>query len=415
MSRTVAILGAGLAGLRCGSILHLAGYDVHIYEKTDRIGGRMMTDEINGFLIDHGFHVMQTGYPTSQRAFDFEKLGAKAFEPGAVVVQKKKTKTKFWRLSDPFRRPIQGLLGGLSGFASPFDLFRVARLRQFVRRGNTERVFEGENNTTVTFLQRRGFSKSMIDRFFHPLFSGIFLENELRTNERMFRFVFRMMSQGDMILPKGGIAAAPRYLADLIGDERIHLNAEIKLIDEHTLQVSGQDKEFDAVIHAYNPNRQQSKRHVWTLHFNAPKSPLKSKHIVLNGDVKLGEQLVAHIAVPSDIQSSYAPSGRSLVTVTVVGQAAEKRELTTSDAIHEQVMNELRSIFGAQVDDWQNLAIQHIEHALPEVGSKQALTGQPSESVREYECGDHTVHGSVEGALLSAELVSQRIIESFTT
>ena len=415
MSRTVAILGAGLAGLRCGSILQLAGYDVHIYEKTDRIGGRMMTDEINGFLIDHGFHVMQTGYPTSQRAFDFEKLGAKAFEPGAVVVQKKKTKTKFWRLSDPFRRPIQGLLGGLSGFASPFDLFRVARLRQFVRRGNTERVFEGENNTTVTFLQRRGFSKSMIDRFFHPLFSGIFLENELRTNERMFRFVFRMMSQGDMILPKGGIAAAPRYLADLIGDERIHLNAEIKLIDEHTLQVSGQDKEFDAVIHAYNPNRQQSKRHVWTLHFNAPKSPLKSKHIVLNGDVKLGEQLVAHIAVPSDIQSSYAPSGRSLVTVTVVGQAAEKRELTTSDAIHEQVMNELRSIFGAQVDDWQNLAIQHIEHALPEVGSKQALTGQPSESVREYECGDHTVHGSVEGALLSAELVSQRIIESFTT
>ena len=415
MSRTVAILGAGLAGLRCGSILHQAGYDVHIYEKADRIGGRMMTDELNGFLIDHGFHVMQTGYPTSQRAFDFEKLGAKAFEPGAVVVQKRKTKTKFWRLSDPFRRPIQGLLGGLSGFASPFDLLRVARLRQFVRRGNTERVFEGENNTTATFLKRRGFSKSMIDRFFHPLFSGIFLENELRTNERMFRFVFRMMSQGDMILPKGGIAAAPRYLADLIGDERIHLNAEIKLIDEHTLQVSGQNKEFDAVVHAYNPNRQQSKRHVWTLHFDAPKSPLKSKHIVLNGDVKLGTQLIAHIAVPSDIQSSYAPSGRSLVTVTVVGQAAEKRDLTTSDAIQEQVIKELRSIFGAQVDDWQNLAIQHIEHALPEVGSEQALTGQPSESVREYECGDHTVHGSVEGALLSAEQVSQRIIESFTT
>ena len=122
MSRTVAILGAGLAGLRCGSILHQAGYDVQIYDKANRIGGRMMTDEINGFLIDHGFHVMQTGYPTSQRAFDFEKLGAKAFEPGAVVVQKRKTKTKFWRLSDPFRRPIQGLLGGLSGFASPFDL-----------------------------------------------------------------------------------------------------------------------------------------------------------------------------------------------------------------------------------------------------------------------------------------------------
>ena len=218
MGQSVAILGAGLAGLRCASILHKAGCDVQVYERADRIGGRMMTDQVNGFLIDHGFHVMQSGYPTSQRAFDFESLGAQAFEPGAVVVQKRKSKTKFWRLADPFRRPIQGFLGGLSGFASPFDLLRVARMRQSVRRGKTDRVFTGENNTADHYLRQRGFSKSMIDRFFYPLFSGIFLENELRTNERMFRFVFRMMSEGDMILPKDGIAAAPRYLADTIGD-----------------------------------------------------------------------------------------------------------------------------------------------------------------------------------------------------
>ena len=413
LSQSIAVLGAGLSGLRCAAILHEAGFDVQVYEKADRIGGRMMTDKVNGFLLDHGFHVMQSAYPTSKRAFDFQKLGAQAFEPGAVVVQHKKGKAKFWRLADPFRRPIQGLAGGLNGFASQFDLLRVARLRHSVRRGNLERVFEGEDKETSTMLRKRGFSQSMIDRFFHPLFSGIFLEKDLRTNERMFRFVFRMMSEGDMVLPKDGIAAAPRYLADVLGDERIHLSTEAELLDEQTLRIDGQEKTFDAVVHAYNPRRSESKRHVWTLHFDAPTSPFTSNHIMLNGDVKLHNQLIAHIAVPSDVQPSYAPDGRSLVTVTIVGETADSLGLTDPDQVLDVATKELRSWFGSEVDAWQNLATQHTEHALPEVGAGTALTGQSSATEGPFVCGDHTVHGSVEGALLSAEKTSQRIIEAF--
>ena len=415
LSQSIAVLGAGLSGLRCAALLHEAGFDVQVYEKADRIGGRMMTDKINGFLIDHGFHVMQTAYPTSKRAFDFKKLEAQAFEPGAVVVQHKKGKPKFWRLADPFRRPVQGLAGGLNGFASPFDLLRVARLREFVRRGKTERVFSGDDKETSTMLHKRGFSQSMIDRFFHPLFSGIFLENDLRTNERMFRFVFRMMSEGDMVLPKDGIAAAPQYLADVLGHERIHLSTKTEVLDEHTLRIGGQEKTFDAVVHAYNPRRSESKRHVWTLHFDAPKSPFTSNHIMLNGDVKAQNQLIAHIAVPSDVQPSYAPDGRSLVTVTIVGETAEALGLTSAEEVLDVATKELRSWFGPDVEGWKNLAIQHIEHALPEVGAGIALSGQSSATDGPFECGDHTVHGSVEGALLSAEKTSQRIIETFSS
>ena len=415
LSQSIAVLGAGLSGFRCAAILHEAGFDVQVYEKADRIGGRMTTDKVNGFLLDHGFHVMQSAYPTSKRAFDFQKLGAQAFEPGAVVVQRKKGKAKFWRLADPFRRPIQGLAGGLNGFASQFDLLRVARLRHSVRRGNLERVFEGEDKETSTMLRKRGFSQSMIDRFFHPLFSGIFLENDLRTNERMFRFVFRMMSEGDMVLPKDGIAAAPRFLADVLGDQRIHLSTEAELLDEHTLRIGGQEKTFDAVVHAYNPRRSESKRHVWTLHFDAPTSPFTSNHIMLNGDVKLHNQLIAHIAVPSDVQPSYAPEGRSLVTVTIVGETADSLGLTDANQVLDVATKELRSWFGSEVDAWQTLATQHIEHALPEVAAGTALTGQSSATEGPFVCGDHTVHGSVEGALLSAEKTSQRIIETFSS
>ena len=135
MGHSVAVIGAGLAGLRCALLLNEAGIDAHVFEREHQVGGRMRTEKVDGFLLDYGFHVMQTAYPTSQRTFDFEKLEAQAFEPGAIIVQKKKNKAKFWRMADPFRRPIQGALSGMNRFASPFDLFRVARIRFAVRRG----------------------------------------------------------------------------------------------------------------------------------------------------------------------------------------------------------------------------------------------------------------------------------------
>lgn len=218
-----------------------------------------------------------------------------------------------------------------------------------------------------------------------------------------------------MVLPKDGIAAAPRYLADVLGNERIHLNTEAEVLDEHTVRIAGQEKTFDAIVHAYNPRRTESKRHVWTLHFDASKSPFSSNHIMLNGDVKTRNQLIAHIAVPSDVQPSYAPEGRSLVTVTIVGETAEALGLSSGEEVLDVATKELRSWFGPDVDGWKNLAIQHIEHALPEVGANTGLSGLPAASDGPFECGDHTVHGSVEGALLSAEKTSQRIIEAFAS
>ena len=408
MVQSVAVIGAGLAGLRCALLLKEAGIDVQVFEREHHVGGRMKTEKVDGFLLDYGFHVMQTAYPTSQRAFDFEQLDVQAFEPGAIIVQKKKKKVKFWRMADPFRRPIQGALSGMNRFASPFDLLRVARLRFAVTKGKTEQVFEGGNKDTLSYLKQQGFSQSIIERFFHPLFTGIFLEDDLRTNERMFRFVFRMMSKGSMVLPREGIVAAPNQLAQRLGADRIHLNSDVSIVDDTTLDINGQTKSFDAIVRAYNANQVNEKRHVWTLHFDAEQSPLNSQHVLLNGDVKINDGLIAHLAVPSDVQPGYAPAGRSLVTITVVGGRADSLGLKTAPEIEKAVRKEAKLWFPDTSLNWQLLAIQHIEHALPEVGSERPLLATPQS--QGFECGDHMLHGSVEGALLSAEAVANAVV-----
>lgn len=73
----VIIIGAGIAGLTAAIELEKAGFKPTILESTDRIGGRVKTDLINGYLLDHGFQVLLTAYPEAQHYLDYEKLDLK--------------------------------------------------------------------------------------------------------------------------------------------------------------------------------------------------------------------------------------------------------------------------------------------------------------------------------------------------
>ena len=176
----VAIVGAGIAGLHCASILLENGFEVVIFDRENEIGGRMRTKIVDGFQLDRGFHVMQTAYPTATKVFDHKAMGSRSFNPGALIVDSRKGKQRIRRMADPWRQPIRGILSGFNGFAGMGDLLKVARLRSTVTRGTIDSQFNGEDDTTMEYLRSFGFSQGMIDRFFLPLFSGIFLESDLR-------------------------------------------------------------------------------------------------------------------------------------------------------------------------------------------------------------------------------------------
>ena len=64
-SADVVVVGAGLAGLACATTLLRAGLDVVVVEASDAVGGRVRTDVVDGFRLDRGFQVLNTGYPGS--------------------------------------------------------------------------------------------------------------------------------------------------------------------------------------------------------------------------------------------------------------------------------------------------------------------------------------------------------------
>ena len=132
----VVIVGAGLAGLSCARRLGEHGIACQILEAADDVGGRVRTDQVDGFLLDHGFQVLLTAYPEAQRVLDYPALELRPFYPGALV----RFNGQFHRVADPWRRPVDALSTVFSPIGTFWDKCAVARFRHRVRTGSMEEL-----------------------------------------------------------------------------------------------------------------------------------------------------------------------------------------------------------------------------------------------------------------------------------
>ena len=93
----VIIVGAGIAGLSCARQLMKENISFLLLEAGGKIGGRLKTENVDGFRLNYGFQVLQTAYPEAQRMLDFDRLALKPFAPGMMI----RIGSKFYRISDP--------------------------------------------------------------------------------------------------------------------------------------------------------------------------------------------------------------------------------------------------------------------------------------------------------------------------
>ena len=226
-----------------------------------------------------------------------------------------------------------------------------------------------------------------------------------------FKFVFASMARGDMVLPRGGIQAYPNLIADRIGRERIELSTLATPVDTTTLVLGGREVKTDQVVVAH-PQRETADcmNSVWTVYFSAPDNSIKGNYILLNGNYEVGKNAIAHIAVPSNIQPTYSPSGKSLVAVTIVGDAAKALDLDSNESIENQARLELRDLF-EKSDTWETIEVFHTKNALPPSESQSNASSSVNFNQEEIVCcGDHTTHGSMEGAIKSADHAAREVV-----
>lgn len=407
----VIIVGAGIAGLTAAIQLQKEGLNVKIIEASDRVGGRMKTDKVEGYLLDRGFQVLLTAYPETQNFLDYEALKLRNFNPGAKIFYN----NKFYNFADPFRKPVDAFRGFNNPFSNFGDKLKVVALRNRSRRLSIEDIFAQKEKPTIDYLNEWNFSKKMIKGFFKPFLGGIFLEPDLLTSNRMFEFVFKMFGTGYAALPEQGMEAIPQQLAQKLAKDTILLNTRaVHITPENVMIDDGQTLEADAILIATDSTNIKKLLPTYTanttntgvrcLYFAADEPPFQEPYLVLNGSQN---GWINNVAIPTNLQSSYAPEGKSLISVSIV------RPTTLSESeLYASVRKELCEWFGAAVvEKWMHLRTYVIPNALPAMSSINLPESKGIEAFEKgiFVCGDHVHDPSINGAMRSGRITAEAI------
>ena len=410
--------GAGLAGLVSARALHRAGWEVIVLEASDGVGGRVRTDEVDGFKLDRGFQVLFTAYPAVKRQLDLKALKPRRFDSGAIVVE-----SRGWNeIGDPFSDPKALAPTVLSTVPLLSDKLRALRLRRLVKRQSIGQIFRSADRTTADFLREFGFSPRFVDLFMAGFLGGIFLDRDLGTSSRCFLFDVKMLVEGRAIVPRNGMQAIPEQIASGLPEGTIRLGTPVLRLEQANgrvigVQTSREGIEADVVLlaaHAPEVERlsgmtlPKEASSVTCLYFHLPYPLYGHKKLVING---FDNPFVNNAVQITNVAPSYAPAPEHLLSVSILGAPDLSLEQLTEGALRDmQRWFPWRSIVGLRL-----LAAYQVPFArlAQPPGFRASLPANRTDVPGLYLAGEFTEASSINAAMISGEKAARAIARDF--
>jgi len=404
------IIGGGVSGLIAARVLEKKGFNPIILEASERVGGRIKTDIIEGYQLDHGFQVLLTAYPAVKKYLDYDALNLQFFLPGAYIF---KANTQSI-IGDPLR-DVSLLISTLfSGIGSISDKFKILKLNHKIKKKSLTDIFSEKEQTTLSYLKEFGFSKDMLNDFFIPFFSGIFLENKLETSSRMFEFVYKMFGEGHAAIPKAGMEAIPKQLLNNLKTTTFQYNTEVANVKDGQITLTNGSKlESDFIILTIPPgglvsnikNQPTEWRSCVTLYFETNKRVI---HKPLIGLIVKPDSLVNNIVYNSSLASVTKPAHELLCVTVIDDQNLSDHELVAA------VEQELKVLCNISITRF--IKQYRITKALPKLENLK-YEMKPSEnqlSKSLFVSGDTQLNASFNAAMISGEQAAFAVIKAAT-
>ena len=405
-SPSIHIIGGGISGLIAARVLEEHGLSATIIEATDRLGGRVKTDVVDGYSLDHGFQVLLTAYPAAKKYLDFDALALQEFLPGSAIFKNGKQKI----IGDPLRNLSLLLPTLFSGIGTVNDKLKILALNRRLKKKSIQNIFAEKEQTTLVYLENIGFSEAIITNFFTPFFSGIFLENKLDTSSRMFEFVYKMFGEGNAALPKDGIQAIPKQLFEKLKSTTCVFNTKVKSVENGSIKLeSGETLKSNFTIIATQASglvsNLKNQATLWkscdTLYFEVAKREIKKPLI---GLIAAPNALINNIFYHTSLQTS-ATATKELLSVTVI----DRQNLTNKQLVAE-VQKELKEL--CNIDSCTFIKQYNIPMALPNLQDIQyeMLPSETRLTETIFLAGDTQLNGSLNAAMIAGERAALEVI-----
>ena len=403
MKKRTVIIGGGLSGLACATQLEKENHDYIIIEKSSRLGGRVGSVYEDGFIFDIGFQVYNTAYSTTNSLLDLGELDLKIFKPGSVIHDGK----RFQMISDPLRDMSQLFTSLFSSVATISDKFRVLSLK-FDLSNYSINNDNSEDTSTFKYLRSRGFSERFIELFFRPFFSGIFLENKLETSSKFFKYVFSKFSKGLAALPSNGMQKIPDIICKQVSDDSIMMNSNVMRISTNNVVELENSKviKADNIILTGNSNKLVgcnpiNYNAVTNLYFSSENFPENGNYIHLFPK----DDIINNIAFLSSISSNYSSSSSCLISVSIFGVHID------NESLRKNIQQKLSNYFGGKDKNYEFHRSYVIQQATIDQPTNYFFHNTSNIKDNIIIAGDHTVNGSIEGAIISGIKAADHIIK----
>ncbi len=403
-----------MAGLACAAEAVRQNQPVLLLEASDRLGGRVRTDIVEGYRIDRGFQVVPEAYPALADVIALPEIAPRRFDAGAVIWD---GATRY-RMESPLQDPKR-LPGLLRSHPVPFrDLVRLARLAAECRMAGwttaaAASVTREGSQSAAELFRRRGFSETFMTRFAKPFWGGIALDPSLSLSAGPVLFTSKMFAEGAAVLPNDGMQGLPDAIAARYPEGMVRLHTPVDAIvieNGRTTGVvaGGATIPASAVVVATDGPAARALTGIdaiptggvgcTTVYLAGARDPGIGKTLLLNGS---GSGGVNHIAPLSNVAPSYAPQGKHLVAAVLLDTPDLRHR--NPDSLNQLARAETARMLGQGIEDWEAISTVRTSFAQfrQPPGFVAHLPRNRTGTIGLYLAGEYTVDSSINGAIRS--------------
>lgn len=381
----VLIVGAGLAGLSAAIHLEAAGVEVTVIESSDRAGGRVASDVIDGFICDRGFQLINAQYPALQELnviseFDFIEA------PRVIEVS---LGDRRHVIGDPRQVPWTALNKATGTIPEKIALSRFIASRP--KPGQS--IGQALRNTGTCY-----------ERVLRPFLQGVFLTDPDNVDALYGHSIIKSFVSGRPGVPRSGVGELSKALAKRVGN--IVYETRVDGIEQRSVHTNNGTYTANKILIATDATTATQLLGLTEVprmagcitwyHADAV-NPSGSGRLVVDGQ-RRGP--IINSVVMSDISSSYAPANQHLISTT-----------TDLNVTESDVRRHLAILWGVDTYAWQFIAKYEIPAALPIHNIGRALSQSMKISDHHFVAGDHRTVPSQQGALFSGRLAAQLILD----
>lgn len=385
MRSDVLIVGAGLAGLNAAINLESKGADVTVIESSDRAGGRVASDVIDGYICDRGFQLINAKYPALE---ELNVIGELDFVAAPRVIEVCLRDGRH-PIGDPRQVPWTVLDKATGTIPEKLSLLRVIM---------------GQAKAGQSIGQTLRSAGSCYERTLRPFLHGVFLTEPDNVDAIYGQSIIRSFVNGKPGVPRHGVGELPKALVKRING--IVYNTRVDRIDKTSVLTNNGTFTANKILIATDATTATQLLGLTevprmagciTWYHAVSNNPSGNGRLVVDG---LNRGPIINTVVMSDISKSYAPVGQHLISTT-----------TDVNVTESDVRRHLAIVWGTSTHDWQFIAKYEISSALPIHNVGRALSQSMKINDHHFVAGDHRTVPSQQGALFSGRVAAQLMLD----